>query len=173
MLGAGPERATGMASRAPSSVANGPRASGRPSSFVCSASKSIQPLEDCSTVNRPSLVRYVPAFSRFSASTLPSLGCAFAFAFGTARSLAEGPHEGVDGGAGWPHDPPMPDEFGRDDELDQREAARIRRRDQDGDAAGRDLMRPGMGKVFKQIQDAQAKAAKPGKKPGRARRERA
>ena len=55
----------------------------------------------------------------------------------------------------------MPDESGPDHELDQREAARIRRRDQDADAAGRDLMRPGMGKVFKQIQDAQAKAAKP------------
>ena len=47
-----------------------------------------------------------------------------------------------------------------DDELDQREAARIRRRDQDAAAAARDLMRPGMGKVFKQIQDAQAKAGK-------------
>jgi len=54
----------------------------------------------------------------------------------------------------------MADEFDRDDALDQREAARIRRRDQDADAAGRDLMRPGMGKVFKQIQDAQAKVAK-------------
>jgi hypothetical protein len=55
----------------------------------------------------------------------------------------------------------MPDGPGGDDQLDEREAARIRRRDQDADAAGRDLMRPGMGKVFKQIQDAQAKAAKP------------
>ena len=44
--------------------------------------------------------------------------------------------------------------------LDPRETARMRRRDRDIDAAGRDLMRPGMGKVFKQIQDAQAKAAK-------------
>jgi hypothetical protein len=67
----------------------------------------------------------------------------------------------------------MPDESGRDDELDHREAARIRRRDQDAEAAARDLMRPGMGKVFKQIQDAQAKAAKPEKKAGRARRPRA
>ena len=41
-----------------------------------------------------------------------------------------------------------------------REEARIRRRDRDAEAAARDLMRPGMGKVFKQIQDAQAKAAK-------------
>jgi hypothetical protein len=54
----------------------------------------------------------------------------------------------------------MPDDAGRDEELDQREAARIRRRDQDAEAAARDLMRTGMGKVFKQIQDAQAKAGK-------------
>jgi len=44
--------------------------------------------------------------------------------------------------------------------IDPREQARTRRRDRDLDAEGRDLMRPGMGKVFKQIQDAQAKAAK-------------
>ena len=51
---------------------------------------------------------------------------------------------------------------GRDEprDLDSREAARIRRRDHDADAEARDLMRPGMGKVFKQIQDAQARAAK-------------
>jgi hypothetical protein len=51
----------------------------------------------------------------------------------------------------------------RDDDQPQlgpREAARTRRRDRDADAEGRDLMRPGMGKVFKQIQDAQARAAK-------------
>lgn len=53
----------------------------------------------------------------------------------------------------------MADDQGTDD-LDAREAARIRRRNRDGDAEARDLMRPGMGKVFKQIQDAQAKAAK-------------
>ncbi|HEY8238792.1 MAG TPA: hypothetical protein VIF63_05095 [Candidatus Limnocylindrales bacterium] len=46
------------------------------------------------------------------------------------------------------------------DELDAREAARVRRRDRDAAAAARDLMRPGMGKVFKQILDAQASAAK-------------
>ena len=45
------------------------------------------------------------------------------------------------------------------EDLDPREAARARRRDRDAGAAARDLMRPGMGKVFKQIQDAQAKAA--------------
>ena len=44
--------------------------------------------------------------------------------------------------------------------LDEREAERNRRRDRDADAEARDLMRPGMGKVFKQIQDAQAKAAR-------------
>jgi hypothetical protein len=44
-------------------------------------------------------------------------------------------------------------------ELDPREAARARRRDRDADARSRGLMQPGMGKVFKQIQDAQAKAA--------------
>jgi hypothetical protein len=54
-----------------------------------------------------------------------------------------------------PHDPGA-----RDDDLDAREAARARRRDRDAAAAARDLMRPGMGKVFKQIRDAQAKAGK-------------
>ena len=46
------------------------------------------------------------------------------------------------------------------DDLDPREDARVRRRDRDAEAQSRDLLRPGMGKVFKQIQDAQAKAAK-------------
>jgi len=54
------------------------------------------------------------------------------------------------------------------EDLEAREAARIRRRDRDAEAAARDLMRPGMGKVFKQIQDAQAKAAKE-TPPGRRR----
>jgi hypothetical protein len=45
------------------------------------------------------------------------------------------------------------------DELDPREAERLRRRDRDAAAQTRELMRPGMGKVFKQIQDAQAEAA--------------
>ena len=45
------------------------------------------------------------------------------------------------------------------DRLDPREDARAKRRDRCADAQRRDLMRPGMGKVFKQIQDAQAKAA--------------
>ena len=56
----------------------------------------------------------------------------------------------------------MPSDAARDDpgDIDAREAERIRRRDRDAEAEARDLMRPGMGKVFKQIQDAQAKAAK-------------
>ncbi len=54
-------------------------------------------------------------------------------------------------------------------DLDSAEAARNRRRDHDAEAKGRDLMRPGMGKVFKQIQDAQRRAADdigpPGERP--------
>ena len=46
-----------------------------------------------------------------------------------------------------------------DDDLDAREAERIRRRDREAEAERRDLMRPGMGKVFKQIQDRQRKVA--------------
>jgi hypothetical protein len=46
-----------------------------------------------------------------------------------------------------------------DEELDPREAERARRRDREARAAQRELMRAGMGKVFKQIQDAQQKAA--------------
>lgn len=49
----------------------------------------------------------------------------------------------------------MPD----DDALDPRERERARRRDREAAAAERELLRPGMGKVFKQIQDAQRKAA--------------
>jgi len=45
------------------------------------------------------------------------------------------------------------------DDLDPREADRARRRDRDREAEQRALMKPGMGKVFKQIQDAMAKAA--------------
>jgi len=57
----------------------------------------------------------------------------------------------------------MPPEDGADrvpDDLGAREAARVRRRDREAAAESRALMQPGMGKVFKQIQDAQAKAAK-------------
>jgi len=48
-----------------------------------------------------------------------------------------------------------------DDDLDTREAARIRRRDREADAAQRDLMKPGMGKVFKQITDSWSTGASP------------
>jgi hypothetical protein len=50
---------------------------------------------------------------------------------------------------------PRPD----DEDLDPREAERVRRRDHDADAERRDLMRPGMGKVFKQILDHQVRDA--------------
>jgi hypothetical protein len=56
------------------------------------------------------------------------------------------------------------------DELDPREAERVRRRDREAAAEQRALMKPGMGKVFKQIQDTQAKAAK--EPPKRRRRSR-
>ena len=59
-----------------------------------------------------------------------------------------------------------------DDELDSREAARNRRRDRDAEGEARDLMRPGMGKVFKQIQDAQRKAADESPEPSAGRRKR-
>jgi hypothetical protein len=56
----------------------------------------------------------------------------------------------------------------RSDDLDPREAERVRRRDREAAAEQRALMKPGMGKVFKQIQDIQAKAAKaPPKRRGR------
>jgi hypothetical protein len=52
-----------------------------------------------------------------------------------------------------PHVQP-PDDEDADLDLDAREAARARRRDRDAKAEDRDLMRPGMGKVFKQITDS-------------------
>lgn len=55
------------------------------------------------------------------------------------------------------------------DDLDPREEARNRRRDHDAAAEERDLLRPGMGKVFKQILDRQAAdAVEPPAKRGRA-----
>jgi len=48
-----------------------------------------------------------------------------------------------------------------DEELDAREAARAKRRDRDLEAEQRDLMRPGMGKVFKQITDSWGEEAAP------------
>ena len=47
-----------------------------------------------------------------------------------------------------------------DDELDPREQERLRRRDREADAKSRELLRPGMGKVYKQILDAQREAAR-------------
>ena len=47
-----------------------------------------------------------------------------------------------------------------DEELDAREAERVRRRDHDASAPDRELLRPGMGKVFKQILDRQGRAAR-------------
>ena len=55
-VGAGPERASPRAALAASSVGNGPRTSGRPKSSVCSASRTIQPFEPCSTEKRSSPV---------------------------------------------------------------------------------------------------------------------
>lgn len=49
------------------------------------------------------------------------------------------------------------DDDALDDELDPREAARDRRRDREAEAERRALMRSGMGKVFKQILDRQAR----------------
>jgi hypothetical protein len=56
------------------------------------------------------------------------------------------------------------------DDLDPREAERVRRRDRELRAEERALMKPGMGKVSKQIQDVQASAAKEPPKPRRRRR---
>jgi hypothetical protein len=57
--------------------------------------------------------------------------------------------------------PESPDRDDRrvNEHLDPREDARNRRRDRDAEAEARALLRPGMGKVFKQILDAQRKAA--------------
>ncbi len=59
-----------------------------------------------------------------------------------------------------------------DDEgdLDPREAARVRHRDHDAEAERRDLMRPGMGKVWKQIGDTWERDAARPPKPARLKR---
>jgi hypothetical protein len=54
-----------------------------------------------------------------------------------------------------------------EEELDPREAERVRRRDREAQAEQRELMRPGMGKVFKQIQDVQKKDADEASAPKR------
>lgn len=56
-----------------------------------------------------------------------------------------------------------------DESIDPREAARNRRRDHDADAEARGLLQPGMGKVFKQIQDSWAKPPPKRAKPLRQR----
>jgi hypothetical protein len=55
----------------------------------------------------------------------------------------------------------MPESDDDRDRLDPREEARARRRDREADAQARDLMRPGMGKVFKQITDSWGEKAAP------------
>jgi len=57
------------------------------------------------------------------------------------------------------------------DPIDPREAERMRRRDHEAQAEARSLMRPGMGKVFKQIQDAWVRPAKKPPKPRRRQRD--
>jgi hypothetical protein len=57
-------------------------------------------------------------------------------------------------------------------DLDAREAARARRRDHEADAARRELLRPGMGKVFKQIQDSWGEKAARDERHGRRSRPR-
>ncbi len=47
-----------------------------------------------------------------------------------------------------------------EEDLDPREAARMRRRDHDAGAEDRELMRPGQGKVFKQILDRQRRESR-------------
>ena len=55
-----------------------------------------------------------------------------------------------------------------DDDLDAREAARVRRRDRELAAERDELMRPGMGKVFKQVTDSWSKGpSRPPKKSGK------
>lgn len=65
----------------------------------------------------------------------------------------------------------LSDDGSMDEDLDPREAERARRRDREADAERRALLRPGMGKVFKQILDAQAKAVD--EPPARRKRRRA
>lgn len=47
-----------------------------------------------------------------------------------------------------------------EDDLDARELERVRRRDHDAAGEERELLKPGMGKVFKQILDRQARVAR-------------
>jgi hypothetical protein len=60
-----------------------------------------------------------------------------------------------------------PDDDDPLERVDPREAARVRRRDHDLEAERRDLLRPGMGKVFKQITDSWGEKASPDQKRAR------
>jgi hypothetical protein len=57
-----------------------------------------------------------------------------------------------------------------DGDLDPREAARVRRRDHDAEAERRELLRPGLGKVFKQIGDSWEHDATRPPKPAKPKR---
>jgi hypothetical protein len=79
---------------------------------------------------------------------------------GRVRTNEGGIDEAEEAGHDDPVDDPelgdgFPDE-GAFDDLDPREAARARRRDREAEAERRALMRPGMGKVFRQILERQA-----------------
>jgi hypothetical protein len=54
-----------------------------------------------------------------------------------------------------------------EEDLDPREVARTRRRDHEAGSEDRELMRPGMGKVFKQILDRQARESREATPPTR------
>ena len=58
-----------------------------------------------------------------------------------------------------------------DVDLDPREAARVNRRDHEAEAERRELLRPGMGKVFKQITDTWERDATRPPKPAKAKRQ--
>lgn len=77
-----------------------------------------------------------------------------------------------DPAAGEPHPDGLDGADPDDDLLAPRERQRMRRRDHDAGAEARDLMRPGMGKVFKQIQDAQRRDVEDEGSGGRRRRRR-
>ena len=87
-----------------------------------------------------------------------------------ARLCADPSPGGVRSGLRLDENSAMSDVDENPERLDPREEARARRRDRDAEAQAKDLMRPGMGKVFKQIQDAQAKAANEPVKRRRGRR---
>jgi hypothetical protein len=92
----------------------------------------------------------------------------------SVRRTASGRMEPIDAGSNRDHDVAVDDDQlddELDDQLDPREAARDRRRDREAEAERRALMRPGMGKVFKQILDRHVRDAD--EPPGRRGRTRA